>query len=190
MNYMDEYDNEIIADVAFDINDVDMLVLCIISCRDNKVTLRTRFQKESLIYNMVYGNPKSHDPYYFCGYSDDIDESLRNIADSGLFSETPNGFKLTRFGSIVTEYKKNNGHSEMYDRVRRLNKSLDDIDDKSLVAITYKLFPEFTSNSTIQQSMNALLANMYLDGKHISEWTYNEFMDEIAKGTSFKITKN
>ena len=91
---------------------------------------------------------------------------------------------------IRDRYKKNNGHSEMYDRVRRLNKSLDDIDDKSLVAITYKLFPEFTSNSTIQQSMNALLANMYLDGKHISEWTYNEFMDEIAKGTSFKITKN
>lgn len=187
---MDEYDIEIVADVAFDITDVDMLVLCIISSRDNKATLRTRLQRESLIYNMVYGNPKSPDPYYSGGYSDDIDESSQNIADFGLLLETSNGFKVTRFGSAVTEYKKSNGHSEMYDRVRRLNKSLDSIDDKSLVAITYELFPEFTSNSTIQQSMNFLLANMYLNGKHISEWTYMEFINEIAKGTSFSITRN
>lgn len=186
---MSEYDSEMVADAAFDIEDVDMLVLCIISSRNNKTTLRTRLQKESLIYNMVYGNPRSHDPYYFGGYSDDIDEASHNLADIGLLLETPNGFKMTRFGSAVTEYKKNDGYDETCDLIKKLNNSLDNIDDKSLVAITYKFFPEFASNSTIQGSMNALLTNMNLNGKPISEWTQDEFVDEIKKGTSFSVKR-
>ena len=177
------YDNDFIEDVLDEIEDqeCDKLVLSIVGYR-NRPILKTRIQKEALIFNQVYSSDKSHEAYYFGGYSDDIDESYSSLVEIGLMKNVPSGFVLTEFGGIILNNIEQDEDKGFIDKVRNIEKSIQFIDDKALVAITYHLFPDLAKKSTIADSISPLIEKLLLNGKALKNWNADEFKSSIRNG--------
>ena len=185
------YDEELIKDIIEDLGDSepDKLVLFILHYR-NRPVLRTRMQKEALIYNQAYTDREEHEAYYFGGYSDDIDESYSTLSDTGMIKNSNMGMKLTSFGSeVITqmiEEKKDNGMSK---NTELMEKSIGSVDDKSLVAITYHLFPKLAKESTIANSINPIIDSLLLNGKPLKEWNEDLFLECVRAGTIITVKR-
>jgi len=177
-----DYESEMIEDFIVDLKDTktDLLVLCLIDSRDRPM-LKTRIQKEALIFNQVY-TKSEHEPYYFGGYSDDIDESYSSLSDIGLLRTENKGYVLSGFGKAIVKAL-DERDDETFRRSELLNKALANIDDRSLVAITYSLFPKLAEKSIIAESLNPLINKLIMNGKPLSDWTREEFIDCVRKGT-------
>lgn len=184
------YDNDFIEDVLDEIEDqeCDKLVLSIVGCRE-KPMLKTRIQKEALIFNQVYSSGKSHAAYYFGGYSDDIDESYSSLVEIGLMKNDSSGFVLTEFGKVILRNIEQGEGKSFVDRVKNIEGSIHSIDDKALVAITYQVFPDLAKKSTISGSMAPLIEKLLLNGKTLKSWNADEFKSCIRNGEVMRVER-
>lgn len=180
------YESEMIEDYIEDLKDTktDLLVLCLIHSRA-KPMLKTRIQKEALIYNQTY-TKSAHEPYYFGGYSDDVDESYSSLSDIGLLRTENKGYILSDFGNAIATTLSEKD-DETIRRSKLLNQALAKIDDKSLVAITYSLFPSLAEKSIIAESLSPLIDKMKMNNKPLRDWTPEEFIECIREGTPITV---
>ncbi|MBR7152275.1 MAG: hypothetical protein IKD00_00830 [Candidatus Methanomethylophilaceae archaeon] len=179
-----EYDEDLIEDILYDIEEqeCDKLVLILVGSRQQPM-MKTRIQKMSLIYNQAYTTNREHEAYYFGGYSDDIDESYTSLLETGVLMSKSSGYVLSEFGENLISVLKNKGNDkELVDRIGRMEQSLGSIEDKSLVAITYELFPDLAEKSTIARSISPLIKSLMLNDKPLVDWNADEFLNHVRKG--------
>jgi len=178
------YDDKIIEDFALELksSESDTLVLFILRSRGRPVA-KTRLQKEALIFNRAYGYENEHEAYHFGGYSDDIDESYSTLSDVGIISSGSNGMTLTNFGRTVADRMASEKvDSDNRERTELLEKAIGHIDDRSLVAVTYHLFPELAEESVIRGPIRSIIDTAVLNSRPLKEWTADEFLECVRNG--------
>jgi hypothetical protein len=139
-----------------DMSESDKIVLLTIANSPNIKS--TRLQKVALIIKAALDGKveSSHGAYLFGGFSDDIDESVNSLRSEGFltyqngigFNVNEDGQKL--FQSLSVE------ESKLENKVKEVIKFVDNLSDKQVTALTYKLFPQLTGNSIIKEEMNKI----------------------------------
>ena len=149
---MDNSNQEFIEDMS----DSDKIVLLTIANSPNIKS--TRLQKLALIIKAALDGKveSSHGAYLFGGFSDDIDESVNSLRSEGFLTyQNGNGFSVNEDGKklfqlLSVEYNK------LESKVREVVEMVENLSDKQVTALTYKLFPQLTGNSIIKEEMNRI----------------------------------
>lgn len=167
------------------LTDTEILVLLIID--GSRPVMKTRLQKISLLYQEIFDNDKknrtNHSAYLFGGYSDDIDESAVNLADTGILQETSAGYNLTEYGKALRKYILDEyDDEEEIVHVENINKSLKNMPDKNIVGLTYHFFEDTAANSTIKESVTRFNNSARYDGIALKEYDKNAFILKIRNG--------
>lgn len=147
-------EDEFISEEAEELSYYDKLNLVILKNESGK-SRATRIQKLGLILNSIREGktPSSHGPYFYGGFSDDIEESLINLLESGLIKKEHGEYVLTSYGQKVIQYlEKLNDHEfiELTKIARDIMPRLRELKDRELVILTYILFPELAKHSLIK----------------------------------------
>ncbi len=112
----------------------------------------TRLQKVSLLAKAITEGrvPPTHNPYYFGGFSDEIEEDSEQLREEGFLKYHPReGFILSDEGQrIKDEFTRKN--PELVERLDKVIKLLSKLDDEEVVALTYALFPKLAEKSIIK----------------------------------------
>jgi len=148
---------EYIKEDAEELSYHDKLTLVTIAGSGGK-SKATRIQKLGLIINAIKEGktPSSHEPYFYGGFSDNIEESLSYLLDSGLIKKIGTEYTITEYGKKVLKFLETN-NDEVYhtlkDIVDKIMPSFRRLKDDELVLLTYILFPELTEKSLIKEDM-------------------------------------
>ncbi|MDR3205883.1 MAG: hypothetical protein LBT41_02125 [Candidatus Methanoplasma sp.] len=179
-----EYDAE-------DLSYSDALVMLI---ADDRSITRTRLQKISLLYDEVYGESTKipgNSAYFFEGYSDGIDESAENLVDTGMLSESREGYMHTLYGSKLKEYminKESGRNKDRSERIECIKAALSDVPDRNIVGLTYCFYGESAVNAGIKCSVERLNSHSEMGGIPLSEIKKDDFEEHLRKGTEIVIT--
>lgn len=118
----------------------------------------TRLQKLSLLAKAVSEGrvPTSHGAYLFGGFSDEIAENSESLRSEGyLMYNTGGGYSLTKDG--IELYKSLTNKEPTLSKItEKVIETFEDLSDQELTAITYRFFPELTSNSIIKKKMERI----------------------------------
>ena len=125
----------------------------------------TRLQKISLIVKAALEGkvPKTHGAYLFGGYSDDVEEGAESMRSEGYVNyESGKGYHLSQDGEEVFQFlcKK---EPKMNETVKQVTEMLKGLSDKQITAVTYKLFPDLTTNSIIKNEMKRIGENINIE---------------------------
>ena len=148
-------------DVEF-MNKYDWLTLLILKYGKSKVT---RLQKLALILNSILEGrtPSSHGPYFFGGFSDDIESSLSRLSESGIIKKVGSEYAITEYGKIVLKYLEENPPNE-FKKMKNIADvvlpMLSTLSDQEVVDLTYLLFPELTTQSVIKEKVENRLKRL------------------------------
>jgi hypothetical protein len=125
----------------------------------------TRLQKLSLIVKALLDGkvPDTHGAYFFGGFSDDVDEGIESMRSEGyLLYDSGKGYRLTEDGKgllailTIKEFR-------LDDTVKKVTSMFGNLTDKQVTALTYKLFPELTTNSVIKEEMKRVGENLSIE---------------------------
>lgn len=177
---------EIIAFDAEDLEDFDKLTLALIS---KKKIMRTRLQKSVLVYRETFeSGAADYLAYGFGGYSEDVDHAAALLEDIGAVSEDRSGYLITDYGKKIVEHlKKDDLFVKMDEDVDNLTKALSNVSDRELVGLTYQMYPEFTEESTIKNSVDQMNAKMIVDDKPLRDFEKELFKKSIEKGIPLSV---
>ena len=147
-------EEEFLKEEAEELSYYDKLNLVILKNEGGK-SRATRIQKLGLILNAIREGktPSSHGPYFYGGFSDDIEESLTNLLESGIIKKEHKEYVLTNYGRKVMQYlEKLNDHefTELIKIAKDIMPAFRELNDRELVIITYILFPELAKLSLIK----------------------------------------
>ncbi|AKG91893.1 hypothetical protein GAH_00772 [Geoglobus ahangari] len=139
----------------------DKLTLITIKSEGGK-SRATRIQKLGLIINAIKEGktPSSHGPYFYGGFSDDIEESLNYLLESGMIKIENGEYALTEYGRKILEYlekKLDDDYKKLKEIVEDITPPLKKLNDRDLVTLTYLLFPELAKNSLIKEEIEKIL---------------------------------
>ena len=148
---------------------------------------KTRLQKLSLMFDMIYDDKAEEHGAYRCGYSDDIDESAQNLVASGSLKESYAGYSVTDYGKEVLEILKTTD-SGKYEDMKKILNAFKRVKDREIVGITYHLYPEYTKNSTIKKSVDALNRRMMINGVKLEKINPKSLIEDIKNGVPLKVT--
>ncbi|MBR6910433.1 MAG: hypothetical protein IKN41_01075 [Candidatus Methanomethylophilaceae archaeon] len=167
----------------YELSDDELEVLFII---DTDPIMRTRLQKISLLYSKIFDTEKeSHGAYFFGGYSDNIDEASDELVDKGIIQETNQGYVITDYGiklkKMLIEGLEDS--DDLITGIANIKKSVSELDDKSIIGLTYHFFEETTTNSTIKASVDRYNKRSIYDGKSLDQISLDEFINKLKKGT-------
>lgn len=131
----------------------------------------TRLQKLSLLAKAVLEGkvPTSHGAYLFGGFSDEIAENSESLRSEGYLKyNTRVGYSLTNDGIELYESLTNEepNLSKITDKVVD---TFEDLSDQELTAITYRFFPELTSNSIIKKRMERISRDLNIETFDLKE---------------------
>ncbi len=134
-----------------------------------------RLQKLSLLTKAILEGkvPTSHGAYLFGGFSDEIAENSESLRSEGYLTyRGGEGYSLTKDGMKLYNVllQKERKLSIISDKVVQ---TFREISDQELTAITYKFFPELTSNSIIKKKMERIGRNL-----NIETFELKEILDE------------
>ncbi len=125
----------------------------------------TRLQKLALIvHSLKKGKIEiEHGAYLFGGFSDDVEEGVESLRSEGYLEYKNNeGYSLTKDGKKIFEALEKKD-SEIYSITQQVVKMFNNLSDRQVTAITYKLFPELTTNSIIKEEMNRVGDNIKIE---------------------------
>ena len=152
MYLMDNSKKEFIEEMS----ESDKIVLSIVA--NSPYIKSTRLQKIALITKAALDGKVelTHGAYLFGGFSDDIDESVNSLRSEGfLVYQNGNGFSVNEDGKklfhLLSEEEK-----RLESKVKEVIELVENLSDKQVTALTYKLFPQLTGNSIIKEEMNRI----------------------------------
>ena len=183
-------DEDTLLDMDFqDLSDSDLAVMFTIGDRP---VLNTRLQKITLLFEEMYGilQPEAmHSAYFFCGYSDEIDESATGLTSAGIIDETGQGYVLTDYGRRLREYSErcieNDGDETgmtVIRGIRNIVRSLDGIPDRNVVGLTYQYYKDTAVRSEIKESVGLLNKTAVYNGRKLEDIDRDEFEDILRRG--------
>jgi hypothetical protein len=139
-----------------EMSESDKIVLSIVA--NSPYIKSTRLQKIALITKAALDGKVelTHGAYLFGGFSDDIDESVNSLRSEGfLVYQNGNGFSVNEDGKKLFQLL-SAGEGRLESKVKEVIELVENLSDKQVTALTYKLFPQLTGNSIIKEEMNRI----------------------------------
>lgn len=125
----------------------------------------TRLQKLSLLVGVVIERdlPKTHSPYFFGAFSDEVDESAEGMREEGILRyEEGSGYFLSRTGYNVFDLiRRSDKETDL--RIRGVIGMFSHLPDRQVTALTYALYPEFAGESLIKKKMEKVAKELNLE---------------------------
>ena len=92
-----------------------------------------------------------------------MDEGIESMRSEGYLSyESGKGYSLTEDGKDLFVILSIN-ESRLDDSVKKVTSMFGNLTDKQVTALTYKLFPELTTNSVIKEEMKRVGDNLSIE---------------------------
>lgn len=138
-----------------DLSELDKMLLLIINFSGS--VKATRLQKLGILGNVALGHNHDsiHNPYYFGGFSDEIEEESTFLHEQGYLRQTPGGLVLSPTGVKCVEELKNKNEKEAT-TIKGIVETLRRYSDKEVTAITYKMFPDLADKSIIREEVDKI----------------------------------
>jgi len=134
-------------------------IAIILAIGDRKLN-HLKVQKIALIVGKLLGFDISMVPYKYGGFSEDIMEKLQSPRNRDLFIRTPEGYSLSenarQIYQILVKKLEEKGRKDITEFIEVIR----DLDDDELLALTYWLFPEFTTKSEIKKRVEKKIAEL------------------------------
>lgn len=134
-------------------------IAIILAIGDRKLN-HLKVQKIALIVGKLLGFDISAVPYKYGSFSEDIMEKLQSPRNRDLFIKTSEGYSLSenarRLYQVLIKKLEEKGKKDIAEFIETIR----DLDDDELLALTYWLFPEFTTKSEIKKRIEKKIAEL------------------------------
>lgn len=169
------------------------LLILVLSMKDREPMSKLHFQKTILYYErMQQQKDIDFSDFHYGGVSYELQENLESLEEYGLIERVGNKYRLTAEGEkTATELM------EQYDKeaLRKLvfaKQQLNDLPDKELLYLMYKLFPDTQANSTeykkLEEEKQMLIRKLFCKGRigaHMAaEWlgiSEKDFLESLSR---------
>lgn len=157
----------------------------------SKNRLRTEIQKLALIYNCTANKYTDYKEWwgFHEGFSDEIEESIGNLRNSGIITEYNERFTLSNYGKELLSMIKIRNKETFYmiESMQTLCHTLRDATERFLTGMTHHFFPDVSVNPSIAESVGIFNSNVWLDDVKLLDTDVKSFVKLLFGGCAIGI---
>jgi len=180
-----------IADYGLD-SPARALLLLVLSAKNSEPMSRLHFQKTILYYERMQEQKDVDFSYFhYGGVSYELQENLESLIEYGLVKKIGTKYTLTDEGEKTVALLREKCDKESLRKLLFAKQQLNDLPDRELLYLMYKLFPDTQVNSrefeNLEKDKETIIPRLFLKGRitaHMaSEWlgkSEKEFLDSLS----------
>jgi hypothetical protein len=169
------------------------LLILVLSIKDREPMSKLHFQKAILYFERMQKQQDiDFSDFHYGGVSYELQENLEALEEYGLIDRVGNKYMLTEEGEktareLIKQYDK-----ETLRKLVFAKQQLNDLPDKELLYLMYKLFPDTQANSTeykkLEEEKQTLIRKLFCKGRitaHMAaEWlaiSEKDFLESLSR---------
>jgi hypothetical protein len=169
------------------------LLILVLSMKNREPMSKVHFQKTILYYErMQQQKDIDFSDFHYGGVSYELQENLESLEEYGLIERVGNKYRLTAEGEKTTTELMEQYDKEALRKLVFAKQQLNDLPDKELLYLMYKLFPETQANSTeykkLEEEKQMLIRKLFCKGRiaaHMAaEWlgiSEKDFLESLSR---------
>lgn len=146
------------------------LLILVLSAKNGEPMSKLHFQKALLYFERMQKKKDiEFSDFHYGGVSYELQENLEDLEEYGLVNRVGNKYLLTEEGENITRELVSQYDKEALRKLVFAKQQLNDLPDKELLYLMYRLFPDTQANSTeyerLEREKRTLIRRLFVKGR-------------------------